>query len=296
MVKTNNLQIVVVSDNPFAVLLSALLNSLQTNYKGADDIDFYIVNDKISAANIERIRKTVTNKKIHLIWKKLSEAIPAHLNIPLDNTTFPSNTYARICIPYFINPNAQRAIYLDVDMIVCSDITHLWNIDLEGKPIAAVADRSETVGSGWGGIKNYKQLGLNPESRYFNSGMFVLDLNKWRAQKIPEKAFKCAEENYAYISFADQYSLNVIFNENWKELDRSWNCYAQNDDESPNIIHFTGMKPIFTGYSGNQLYKKIFYSYLEQTPFKGYKPKNTMMRYIKKFYDKSIKKLGRVVK
>src|SRR5690606_23440847 len=183
---------------------------------------------------------------------------------------FPANTYARICIPHFIDQKATRAIYLDVDMILLKDVAELWQISLEDYPVGAVADRSQIVSSEWGGIKNYKELGLPPDSGYLNSGMLVIDPEKWRKLNIAERAFKCSIDNIEFISFADQYALNVIFNQQWKELDPRWNAYAQNDIEDPYLIHFTGMKPIFRGYSGNARYKDYFFDYLNQTPWANY--------------------------
>lgn len=291
-----NISIVTICDNHFAVLLGALIKSIEINHTSEDTIDLYIVNENISKKNIQKIENTIEGKKINIIWKKLAEVVPTYLKLPVDNTTFPANTYARICIPYFIDQNATKAIYLDVDMIVLTDIINLWKTDLGEMAIAAVADRSEIVSSEWGGISNYKELNLPAESKYFNSGLFVLDPQKWREMKIPEMAFKCAEDNRAYISFADQYSLNVIFNQKWKELDKSWNAYAQNNDENPKVIHFTGMKPIYTGYESNIKYKELFFYYLNQTPWNGYKPKKTILRLLKKTYNKANKKIRQFFK
>ncbi|WP_262920079.1 glycosyltransferase family 8 protein [Niabella hibiscisoli] len=127
-----------------------------------------------------------------------------------------------------------------------------------------------------------------------NSGLLLIDPVKWREINVAEKAFQCSIDNIEYISFADQYSLNVIFNQQWKELDARWNCYAQNDTPDPYLIHFTGMKPIFKGYSGNSRYKEQFFFYLDQTPWKDFTVKNDMLRLMKKLYNKVTKKLKRI--
>lgn len=294
MSKPEPITIVTVCDNQFAVLLAALLKSIEVNHISDEEINLYIVNDSISEPNVQKLKNVITSDKIHLIWKTLAEAIPSNLKIPMDNTTFPANTYARICIPYFIDQQVKKAIYLDVDMIVLKDIKELWEIPLDGYAVGAVADRSQVVSSDWGGIKNYKELGLPPESGYFNSGLLLIDTEKWRTMNIAEKAFKCSVDNVAYISFADQYSLNVIFNQQWKVLDQRWNSYAQNDTADPYLVHFTGMKPIFKTYSGNALYKEYFFSYLNQTPWKNFAVKSNAIRLLKKLYNKVTKKINRM--
>lgn len=294
--KDETITLITVCNNGFVVLLAAMLKSLEENHVSGENIDLYIVDDKISASNQAKLIASLNSNGLNLIWIKLEDAIPAHLNLPLDNTTFPANTYARICIPYFIDPAVKKAIYLDVDMIVLEDISKLWHTNLGNFNIAAVADRSEVVGSPWGGIKNYAALGLKPESRYLNSGLFILKPKEWRRLKIPEQAFDCAHKNISFISFADQYSLNVIFNEQWLELEKRWNSYAQLDEEEPKIIHFTGMKPIFKGYDANLNYKNLFFYYLNKTAWKGFKQQRNSLRFFQKLYNKTLKRVKSLFK
>lgn len=286
--------LITICDNQFVVLMAALLKSIEINHQSEENINVYIVNDGISKKNTDKLIRSLSTGKLNIIWKTMEEAIPQDLKIPLDSTTFPANTYARICIPHFIPEEVTKAIYLDVDMILLEDISNLWKIDIGNFPIAAVSDRSEVVSSPWGGIKNYKQLGLHPKSKYFNSGMFILNPPMWRKLEISKKTFKCAEDNLLFVNFADQYSLNVVFNENWYELDRRWNSYSQNSEPNPYLIHFTGIKPIYKGYDLNVVYRDIFFEYLNKTKWSGTKPKHNLIRLLKKTYNKIAKKLASV--
>ncbi|WP_262920080.1 glycosyltransferase family 8 protein [Niabella hibiscisoli] len=147
------ISIVTVCDNQFAVLLAALLKSIEVNHVADTPIDLYIVNDGISQQNVDKLKNVIGSDKIKIIWKTLEEAIPRHLKLPMDNTSFPANTYARICIPHFIDPKATRAIYLDVDMILLKDVETLWQLSLDGFAVGAVRDRSQVVSSEWGELK-----------------------------------------------------------------------------------------------------------------------------------------------
>lgn len=294
MSNSETITLVTVCDNQFVVLMAALLKSIEANHESEEKIKIYIVNDGISKKNIDKLMNSLSFEKITIIWVPMAKAIPEDLKIPLDNTTFPANTYVRICIPHFIPVEVTKAIYLDVDMIVLEDISKLWKTDIGNFAIAAVSDRSEVVSSDWGGIKNYRELGLAPDSKYFNSGLFILNPQLWRELEISRKAFKCAEDNIEFVSFADQYSLNVVFNEKWFELDRLWNCYSQNADTHPFLIHFTGIKPIYKGYNLNLKYKSIFFDYLNKTEWSGLKPKHNLIRMLKKTYNKTVKKVASV--
>src|SRR5437763_16981533 len=51
-----------------------------------------------------------------------------------------SATYVRLLIDQLLPADLERVIYLDVDLIVRSDLSELWHFDLNGKTIAAVRD------------------------------------------------------------------------------------------------------------------------------------------------------------
>lgn len=268
--------LITVCDNNLVMMLAALLTSIEQNHTSSEKIDLYIVDDAINEKNKKKLNAVVG--KMNVIWKKLSDVFPNHLKIPLDKTTFPANVYARLCIPYFIDPDVDKAIYLDVDMIVLEDISKLWHTDIGNFNLAAVTDRSEVVSSPWGGIKNYSELGLNPNSKYLNAGMLVLKPKMWRKLNLTEKAFRVRIENINVMTWGDQYCINVVFNENWFVLDRRWNSFAQENIENPYLIHFTGIKPIFKSYTGNKRYKEIFFDYLNKTEWTGFKQKSTLFR------------------
>lgn len=270
--------IVLVCNNHFCPMLAALLKSIEANQDGKDPISVYIVDDGITRRNRLKISKTIVATNIELIWIPLTEAIPDNIQLPADSSTFPKNIYVRFYIPYFLPSHATRAIYLDTDTLVLKNLKELWNINLIGMPLGAVTDLSETVSSDWGGIPNYEMLGIPPESKYFNSGVLLIDVEKWRACQVPEKLVACIHENLQYATYPDQYGLNVFFANQWLELDPSWNCYSQRDDPSPHIIHFTRMKPIYRSYRFNASYAQLFFRYLNLTPYRGFKSYSTLYR------------------
>ncbi len=268
----STIYIVSVCDNRYAILLGALLKSIAQNHTSPEVINYYIVDDGISASSKERLEDCAKGSNLNLQWVPFTEAIASKTNLPSDKSSFPVNVYLRLMIPNFLPKEAERALYLDVDMIVEKDITELWSKDLAGKPIAAVVDRSELVSSEWGGIKNYKELGLRKEARYFNSGLLIMDLAMWRNNNYGDQVIEVVNKNKEFAFFPDQYGLNVVFADNWMELDKRWNTLVVTDVEDPCLIHFIGIKPIFAHYDGLSKYKERFYFYLNDTAWKGYKP------------------------
>ena len=278
MEKTGNITLVATCNNHFSLMLGALIRSIGENHTSINQIDLYIVDDHISDRNKTRLANCADESNINIIWLS-SEIIFENEKLPIDNSSFPRNVYMRLFIPSFLPKGVKKAIYLDVDMICCKDITKLWEIDLQDQPIAAVKDRSGVVSSEWGGIANYKELGLDPNTPYFNTGLIMFNTDVWRKEGITQQIIKAVEDNIKHAGFPDQYGLNVVLARRCLSLDFRWNCYSMLDEKEPFIIHFIGNKPIYKSYSDNENYSNEFFRYLKSTPWKDFRPYSTYMRY-----------------
>lgn len=275
--------IVAVSDNHYLILLAALIKSIEKNNRAKNEIQFYIIEDKVTESNKRKLESSFSDPLIKISWIKMEEAIPKNLSLPLDRSTYPLNIYMRLFIPYFLPADVKKAIYLDVDMIALEDINTLWNTDLEGQTIGAVHDIwINTVSNDWGGIKNYAELNLDADTLYFNTGLIVFDLEKWREKQITEAVLDCIEANKKYANYPDQYGLNVVLANNWKALDLRWNTFASSSVTNAYIIHFATRKPIYKTYSNNPAFQKLFWEFVNLTKWKGTKPISEGSRYLKK--------------
>ncbi|KAF8407973.1 hypothetical protein HHK36_007113 [Tetracentron sinense] len=85
-----------------------------------------------------------------LVKNLISSSIRQALENPLN--------YARSYLADILEPCVNRVIYLDSDLVVVDDIKKLWSISLTG---------SRTIGAG-------RKL------CYFNTGVMVMDLVRWR--------------------------------------------------------------------------------------------------------------------
>jgi len=279
-------------------MLAVLIKSIEINHLSNGIIHIHIVDDGIHATNKLKIVNSIDQKNIKITWLPIKEVIPKGVALPLDASSFPLNVYVRLFIPYFVPKTYSRAIYLDVDMVVKKDISLLWNTAINGKIIAGVVDRLNIVGGAWGGITNYLELGLAPDTKYFNSGLLIMDLEKWRKTELSLEILACISKHQQFANFPDQYGLNVIFANQWFELDQRWNTYATSNEENPYIIHFIGRKPIYSSYENNEDYKNEFFHYFNLTKWADFKQKKEYNRLFFKLLNrsqKSIKKLFRII-
>lgn len=274
--------IVVVSDNLYAVLIAALIKSIEINHKTSELISLYIIDDGISKTNQIKLQNTIDPEITTIHWIKASDIVPSNIRMPFDKSSYPFTIYLRLFAPYAIDPDCEKLIYMDVDMMLYADVSELYNIDLGNNILGAIQDSQETVSAPFA-ISNYKELGIPADTKYFNSGLMLINRKKWIEQEIPLKVFNCLHENIKYVHYPDQYGLNVVLNNKWLSISNLWNLSDYTETSiNPKLVHFTNIKPIFKSYSNSKKHKDEFYRILNLTAFKEFKPKNDYHRKLKK--------------
>lgn len=283
--------IVMASDNFYAILIAPLIKSIEVNHKGDELLDFFIIDDGISDKNRKKLQDTINPKKSSISWVKASDAVFQDIKVPVDKTAFPLTAYMRLFAPYIVPADRDKIIYLDCDMIVLDDIAKLWKTDIGDKTFGAVQDLQETVSCSWGGIPNYKELGIPADSKYFNSGLLLINAKLWRQKEITKKVIQCLIDNSKHVNWVDQYGLNAAMANQWHELDKNWNWYAILDtktpeNKDPSIIHYLDIKPIFKSYASNKDFQVEFYKYMKLTPWKNHTPVSDYKRLLRRTYNK----------
>src|SRR5690606_37884052 len=254
----DRISILVASDNHYSVLIGALIKSIDTHHKTGEAIDFYIIDDHISGSNKDKIVKTADPARINIRWIEISRLAPYISQLPLDKSSFPTKIYYRIFAPHLIDAAAKKLIYLDVDTIVRTDISNLWNVNLASHAVAAVQDIGKTVTRRWGGIPNYTELGLSPDTKYSNSGVLLIHVDKWRKQHISPAIVDVPVKYRGHAVLPEQYGLLVVFAHSGVGLAPAWNWSAAVDHDHPHLVDRLRMMPSFEACYSNERWKKEF--------------------------------------
>jgi lipopolysaccharide biosynthesis glycosyltransferase len=269
---------------PLAVTLFSLLENLRTGQV----VDLYIIDGGISDRNKRKILKSLKPHAYNLTWLSIPDDwIKDIPELPgLERVKIVS--YYRLFIPILLPLNVKKAIYLDSDVVICCNIAELWNLELSESYVLAVQDTGNPfVSSDWG-LRKYKELGLEPDHKYFNAGVLVINLDKWRTEHISEKVIEYLITNQEYVNALDQDGLNAILANRWIEIDPRWNQQPQiftyaswNESQfseemynnlvaAPYIVHYaTGGKPWNTKVP--HPFKDLFFKYVDMTDWKGYR-------------------------
>ncbi|MFA5088634.1 MAG: glycosyltransferase [Candidatus Omnitrophota bacterium] len=274
--------VVCVADNNYVQALCAAIHSGLINLKRYPKILLFLIHEDISDFNRNMILKSIPPQKADVQWLPLPPGMLTKLKKLKVDGWLAHAIYFRIYLPELLPAQIEKAIYLDSDLLIQGDLGELWDMDMEGKAVSAVPNLDWRVSS-VRGLKNYKELGLSADSKYFNSGVIVFNLARWRQGNISDKVVQSIEHTKGESLWPDQDALNTILANDWKELDRLWNYEAlmnPYDEEAISqchILHFTGpCKPWHDQYSHPT--KELFFHYLDMTAWSGWRPRKLWKR------------------
>lgn len=225
---------------PFLILASSLKRHLKDNRKVvvhafhsdpiAHDLAYFV---ELNSATFElRLRQIENRFQGPATW-------PSHLT---------AASLLRLRLPSVLK-DIDRVIYLDCDLVVLHDIATLYDTDLLGLPLAACVDFWLTgappfAPPGWDVGEWHKLLrevvGLTDSKAYFNAGVMVMDLNRFRSAGLIEAADEFLEQTNYETPFVDQEALNHVIDGAFVRLDPRWNVLAALGHSDPWIVHYAG--------------------------------------------------------
>jgi lipopolysaccharide biosynthesis glycosyltransferase len=207
------------ADDTFAKPLAVTLHSALSNYHGEADLSVYIVDGGITQANRSRI-DGVLRKRALIEWIQPDLDRVRQLSV---SDRYPVSVYLRLLLPSLLPSWIEKAIYLDSDLIIEENLEGLWKVDVSQHAVLAVQDEgAPTVGSPWG-LSNYRELGLHPATKYFNSGVLVLNVRRWRERRIADRILGYIAAHPDSMRFGEQDAMNAVLANDWRPLDPKWN-------------------------------------------------------------------------
>lgn len=233
--------IVTASNDNYAQHLGVMLTSLLENSNNSSRIDIYIIDGDISEFNKSKLERIVKGYNGRVTFLKIDKKIFEYCRMNQNLNYITIETYYRTIIPDLLSKDISKALYLDCDIIVESDIDELWNTDISNYYLAAV-DESQFYRKR---SRRLKALSLPRDSFYFNAGVLLLNLEKWREKEVSKQIIKYIEVNQKKLKLMDQDALNVVLHDKWLPLDPKWNYIVlyhrlKYPLEIPVIIHFAG--------------------------------------------------------
>lgn len=188
-----------------------------------------------------------------------------HINTPI--------VYTRLFLTDIVPKDIERLIFIDSDMMVRAPIEQLYELDLEGFPIAAASDPYRTGFQTGRDLKPKRYY--STRDLFFNAGLLVIDTRKVAQIDIVGRVLELLTPEEVAGLYYDQDILNIVFRNNWRVLDKMWNMQnplPAHEILDPFVVHYTGIhkpwllgkKPAFKRMYRHMMTNAYYYRYLRE--------------------------------
>ena len=291
------------ADAGYVMPLAAMLHSAVAHLAPSRRMVVHVLAEGIGASDRERLAGACAREGVSMQLDRRRPGRPggpAHLG-PDAPDHLPAAPAAR-------PPprDLAKVIWLDCDIVVAADLARLWDLELEGRAALAVQDMVVPVVSSRLGIRSFRALGLPAEAKYFNAGVMVLDLDRWRREDVAGRAVAYLRAHHDEVILWDQEGLNAALHGRWGELDPRWNQNAGGGrpallpppapprrghlpprGRGPWIVHYCGSLKPWTLHETGDPARARFFRHLDATAWAGWRPSRTLKRRMAAAYESS---------
>lgn len=272
-------------NDKFVPQVAAGIYSIIENNNDILDIHFYLFSYGITDKNKAQLTKMVKELKRDITIIEI-ESIGEYFDFDFDTSGWNPIVLTRLILHKILPDNVDRIIYLDGDTIIRGSLDELWNTDMGDKCVGGCIE--PTIDK-----DRKKQLEMN--TPYINAGVLLIDLKKWKNEKIGDGIINFYKESGGRLFANDQDAINGYLKDSLYLLSIKYNFsntftfypyktikkLMGNDTditleeyneakENPIIIHYLGEERPWR--KGNtHKYKKDFEYYLEKTYWKDMK-------------------------
>jgi lipopolysaccharide biosynthesis glycosyltransferase len=227
------MHIVFCCDRKVLAGLHVAAKSVLAHFAGSVDRPvFWVFSDEIDAADLALLRATLdsTGRPFTLHLRSVDIA-------PLQGFTKLTGSlaaYYRLLVPEQIE--ADRYLYLDVDTLCRADLSAVVDLELNGHPIALCAECPMTSCADQSVVET---LGAAASGEYFNSGVMLVDRNRWREKNVTIRCLDHLSNHRA--DYWDQSAINCVLHGDIATLPPRFNWYT-------NVrAHWPALKPPLGG-------------------------------------------------
>ena len=294
------MNIVYTTNNGFVPQVGACMASVFENNKDVEDLQIYLVSVKIDEAYLQQFRELADrySRPLHIVHL---DDIRGMFDFEVDTLGWHITVLARLFFDRILPQEVDRIIYLDGDTIVLDSLKGLWETDMGDAVIAASlapTPRDRAI----------KTLGLTEKDGYFNAGVLLIDLKKWREQNTGKRIIDYYKKAEGHLYANDQDAINGALRGEIRRISPKYNYYTsyiyypykalkkfqapypfmpeeEYDDagQHPVIIHYLGEeRPWREGC--RHPFQKEFDHYLSLTPWANMQKESGWTTYYKFFY------------
>ncbi len=194
------LNILYASNDGFARHLGTSMCSLFDRNKKALEITVYVLSLGLCAENREKLQQIADQYRRKLVILELGD-IRERFDFAVDTGGYDISIMGRLFLGEMLPESVDRVLYLDCDTVVVQSLAKIWKEDLRGAVLGAVME--PTI---YTAVK--ESIGLGPEDGYYNSGMLLVDVKRWREERVQEQLLQFLKDKGGALFASDQDLIN----------------------------------------------------------------------------------------
>lgn len=285
----NKMNILVTIDKNYLPPLEVMLVSMGESNKD-DLLDIYVAHSNLTESDLKPLYdKTACFENMHIHSLRVPDKYFADTPVI---ERLPKESFYRLIAFEILPQEVDRCIYIDPDTYILRSLRPLYEMDMGDCFIAAGSHTYSYIEK-----INHVRLKMGKHSKYINSGIMLMDLEKMRLHTSVEEIMEYLEANIQKLYLGDQDAMNGLFWEYTMDLDiklynmdektlKRYKIHADWAKENTVIVHYNGKyKPWLEGYKGEL---DVFYPPVEN---KGPAPKGKLKAKLKAY--KNIIKLNK---
>ena len=277
-------------DDAYVMAAACTLRSVVDHLPVGRRLAIHVLADQVPVSSREALERSLGEPGVvKVLWHEMDfvDLHRARLNPVLEYIS--RSTFSRLVLDARLPSALDRVLYLDCDLIAFQDIGLLFDMDIGGNTVLAARDQWIQTLAHRGHIPESLLEGVEKTAPYFNAGVLLIDVDRWRAQRVGAAALDLLDRHGEGLAYMDQDALNLVLSGRWGELTPRWNQQAgifqglrselfpgseglfQALRREPHIVHYTtGEKPWLPGC--RHPLRNAFFQVLDRTVWAGWRP------------------------
>lgn len=212
-----NVQITVLYqfNDKYAPFAGVSMTSLFENNKHIPKIKVLILGEELSGDSIKKIYQMGERYNREIVFLDTEELVAKMKSMGMSTYRGSYAANMRLFLPEVLQETEGRVLYLDADTIVGAKLDGLFSLSMHGKVVAMVQDSLVRA--------HKRRLGFDKNEPYFNSGVILFDMKRWREERCTEKIVEHICTVRADYPSPDQDLINIICRRQIYKLPPSYN-------------------------------------------------------------------------
>lgn len=209
------LNIVYSSDNGYARHAGVSMTSLFEHNRSFERIDIYMLDHGIQPDSRARLEALCREYGRQIRFVDTAQ-LAGKLRLENGGGQAAVSMYGRLFLAGLLPASVDKALYFDCDSIVHAPLDELWDEELGDAYAAGVLD---TVG-----VETKRKVNLRPDQAYVNSGMLLVNVKKWREDRIEDRFTAFIDAFGGQVFHHDQGVINGVLSHGIRVLHPKYNA------------------------------------------------------------------------